>query len=306
MGVSWVAGNVRARAMTRRRLGRTAVRDLAASKSLATALEALGRTPYGHDVREGHTLAEAQRAVVDTLVWNVRVLSGWVPRAGVGTLRVLLGVLETANVEDHLLRLAGADPPPPYRLGGLATAWRRLGAATSAEDLQRALAASPWGDPGGATPRVVSLAMRTSLADRTIAAVPSAAPWVAGATALLVAREVVGGRALPPRAELAAARVVGSLAASARTLPGLAAALPTSARWVLAEVREPDDLWQAEAHWWLRVERDGFALARRAASDPEVLVGTVAVLAADVWRVRAALELAARGGAPLEAFDAVA
>ena len=301
-----MAGNVRARAMTCRRLGRAAVRDLAASPSLAAALEALGRTPYGHDVREGHTLAQAQRAVVDTLVWNVRVLSGWVPRAGVGTLRVLLGVLETANVEDHLLRLAGADPPPPYRLGGLATAWRRLAATTSAEDLQRALAASAWGDPGGATPRVVSLAMRTSLADRTIATVPSAAPWVAGATALLVAREVVGGRALPPRAELAAARVVGPLAASARALPGLAAALPTSARWVLAEVREPDDLWQAEAHWWLRVERDGFALARQAASDPEVLVGTVAVLAADAWRVRAALELAVRGGAPLEAFDAVA
>jgi len=306
VSVSWVAGNVRARAMTRRRLGRVAVRDLAASPSLAVALEALGRTPYGHDVREGHTLAQAQRAVVETLVWNVRVLSGWVPRAGVGTLRVLLGVLETANVEDHLLRLAGADPLPPYRLGGLATAWRRLSATTSAEDMQRALAASPWGDPGGATPRVVSLAMRTALADRTMASVPSAGSWVAGATALLVAREVVERRALPPRAELAASRVVGPLACAARTLPELAAALPASARWALAEVRDPADLWQAEAHWWTRVERDGFALARRAASDPEVLVGTVAVMAADVWRVRAALEVAARGGGPLEVFDAVA
>jgi hypothetical protein len=29
-------------------------------------------------------------------------------------------------------------------------------------------------------------------------------------------------------------------------------------------------------------------------------------MAADAWRVRAALEIAARGGGPLEAYDAVA
>ncbi len=40
------------------------------------------------------------------------------------------------------------------------------------------------------------------------------------------------------------------------------------------------------------------------------VIGSVAVLAADAWRVRAALEVAARGGpgspGALEAFDAVA
>ncbi len=40
--------------------------------------------------------------------------------------------------------------------------------------------------------------------------------------------------------------------------------------------------------------------------EPDVLVGVAALMAADAWRVRAALELAARGGSPLEVFDAVA
>lgn len=307
MSVAWVAGNVRARAMTRRRLGRVAVRELAASPSIEAALVTLARTPYGHDVRDGLTLAEAQRAVVDTVAWNVRVLSGWVPRDGVAILRVLLGTLEAANVEDHLQRLAGAQAPAPYRLGGLATAWPRLGRTASAEEVRRVLAASPWGDPGGATPREVGLAMRTSLADRVMAAVPAAGSWAAGATALLLAREVVAARRpLPARARAFAARVVGPRACSAGTLPALTAALPSSARWALADVREPGDLWEAEARWWARVERDGFTLARRGTTDPQVLVGTVAVMAADAWRVRAALELAARGGTPLEVFDAVA
>jgi hypothetical protein len=35
------------------------------------------------------------------------------------------------------------------------------------------------------------------------------------------------------------------------------------------------------------------------------VVGAVAVLSVDAWRVRAALELAARGGGSLEVLDAV-
>ena len=307
MSVGWVAGSVRARAMTRRRLGRVATRNLAASTSVDAALAVLVRTPYGHDVRPGQSLAEAQRAVVETVLWNLRVLAGWAPRQGAAMLRVLVGAVEAANVEDHLRRLAGAEPPAPYRLGGLATAWPRLAATTSPGELRRVLAASPWGDPGGESPREIALAMRTSLADRVMAAVPAAASWASGSTALLVAREVVRERReLPERARIAASRVVGPAAVSAATLPELVAALPISARWALADVTQPGELWQAEARWWTRVERDGFELARSAAAGPEVLVGAVAMLAADAWRVRAALEVAARGGAPLEVFDAVA
>ncbi len=308
MSISWVAGSVRARAMSGRRVGYQAARNLALSPNLESALAGLARTPYGHDVRLDQTLADAQHAVVDTLAWNLRVLAGWVPREGVTMLRVLAGALEAANVEEHLRHLAGAAPvPPPYRLGGLATAWPRLAATTSPDLLRAGLAASPWGDPGGVTRRQIGLAMRTALADRIMAAVPAAAGWAAADTALLVAREVfLQGRELSPRARIVASRILGPAALSATSLPALVAALPSGSRWVLADIEEPADLWLAEAHWWRRLERDGLALSRRAGAGPEAMVGAVAILAADAWRVRAALELAARGGTPVEVFDAVA
>jgi hypothetical protein len=306
MSAGWVAGSVRARAMIRRRAGRVTVRSLAACPSLDVALAALVRTPYGHDVRLGQTLAEAQRAVVGTTVWNLRVLAGWAPREGAEMLRVLLGAVEAANVSDLVQRLSGADAPPPYRLGRMDTAWSRLADATSTDAVRQVLATSAWGDPGGDSAREIVLAMRTSLADRVISAVPVAAAWAVSWTALLVAREVVFGRELPQRAREMAIRVLGREALTARTLPELVAALPMNARAAFDGVGHSDELWRAEAGWWLRAERDGFALARRAAAGPEVLVGAAALLAADTWRVRGALELAARGGAPSEVFDAVA
>jgi hypothetical protein len=54
------------------------------------------------------------------------------------------------------------------------------------------------------------------------------------------------------------------------------------------------------------VERDGVALLHQSGFGPDVPLGAAAVLAADAWRLRAALELAARGGAGSEVFDAVA
>ena len=307
MSVGWVACHVRARALTRRRLGREAARRLAASPSLDAAVTALVHSPYGHDVRPGQTLAEAQRAVTATALWNLRVLAGWAQREGAGMLRVLLSIVEIGNVEDHLRRLAGTQAPPPFRLGSQETAWARLAQTTSAAEVRRVLTASPWGDPGGETLREIGLAMRTSLADRVMGAVPAAAAWAAGATALLVAREaLLERRVLPDQAQTSAARVVGPAAVAAGTLPELVAALPRSARWALTGVTQPADLWHAEARWWARIEHDGLALGRRAVAGPQALVATTAVLAADAWRVRAALELAARGGAPLEVFDAVA
>jgi hypothetical protein len=307
MSAGWVAASVRARAMTRRRLGRVGVQALAANRSVEAAVAALADTTYGSQVRPVHTLAEAQRAAVGTVAWNIRVLAGWSPRDGVGMLRALIAPLEAANVRDHVLRLAGEDTPDPFRLGGLSTAWSRVQETTSLADLRRTLTASLWGDPGGSTPREVDLAMRTAVADRVVAAVPSAGGWATAATALLVARErLLVGRPLPAAAHLAASRVVGAAAVSAVTLPELHAALPAAARWVLADVDDPPDLWRAEARWWARVERDGAALVRRSRTGPDVVVGAVAMMAVDAWRVCGALEMAARGGGASEVFDAVA
>jgi hypothetical protein len=101
--------------------------------------------------------------------------------------------------------------------------------------------------------------------------------------------------------------VVGRPAVTANNFVDLAEALPGNSRWAVAEVAGNGELWRAEARWWRRVDHDGMALVRRSTPGRAVLVGSVAVLAADAWRVRAALERAARGGGPGEEdFDAVA
>ena len=48
------------------------------------------------------------------------------------------------------------------------------------------------------------------------------------------------------------------------------------------------------------------AMAHDGGTGPGALVGTVARLAVDAWRVRGALEQAARGGRVVEDLDAVA
>lgn len=306
MSTAWVAVGVRSTAMRRRRLGLPATLALAASPSLQAALQVLVGGPYGHDVRADQTLAQAQRAVVATLVWNLRVLAGWAPREGVALLRVLAAPIEACNIDEHLRAPSGGSVPP-YSLGALATAWPRLAATTDVPGLRRVLAQSPWGDPGSDDRHEISVAIRLSLAERVCLDVPDARRWAEGAAALVLAREL-GFRAAPPtaRVRLIASRVLGRAAGQAGSLAALRAALPASARWALGDATEPEQLWRVEAAWWARVDDDAAGMARQGGSDARTLVGTVARLAVDAWRVRAALELAARGGRTVEDFDAVA
>jgi hypothetical protein len=169
------------------------------------------------------------------------------------------------------------------------------------------LATSPWGDPGGTTPRTVVPALRLAWAERVAAAVPPARPWALGGSALYLARELfVSRRRLPDVAAASARRLLGAAALDARTLPELTHSLPSAARWALDGVDDPAELWRAEAGWWARVDRDAAALLRRPRFGLEAAVGTVGAAAVDAWRVCAALECAARGGGPPEVFDAVA
>ena len=311
MSTSWVAASVRARAMARRRLGAATARGLAGRPSLGEAVDALAATPYGRDVRPGQTLAEAQHALAATLLWHLRVLGGWVPHGDARILRVLAGGFEVANTDERLRELVGADVEPPFRLGSLATAWNRIAGASTVAQVREALARSAWGDPGADTPAAVHLGMRLSWAARVSSSVPVARPWAAGAAALLVAREVVvAGRRPTEEAVRIAGPLLGADWAEAATIGVLSATLPRDARWPLADVADPAELWQAEAAWWTRLERDGFTLLRRPVTTGEPVIGSAAVLAADAWRVRAALEVAARGGAgrpgALEVFDALA
>ena len=307
MSAAWVAVSIRARAMTRRRVGRTGARQLAGELSLASALARLAAGPYGHDVRAAQSLAEAQRGVVASLVWNVRVLAGWAPRDAVAILRVLAGLVEIVNVEGHLARLGGhTSGEAPVPLGALATEWPRLSTTADPNGIRTVLAGSAWGDPGTDRPRDIVLAMRLSLADRVVAVVPRLQPWAAAATALTVASVLADGERLTGAARRLAARVLGPSAAAATDLASLRAALPESASWVFDAVTEPAELWRAQSGWWRRVERDSATLLGGGRPGPDMVIGAVGLLAVDAWRVRAALELATRGGQPLEVFDAVA
>jgi hypothetical protein len=308
MSAGWVAGSVRAQAMARRRLGTAAARTLAAAGSLPDAVEALARSPYGTRLGlDAPTLAATTRAVADTLLWNLRVLAGWVPAAGAETLRMLAGWFEVANVDEHLRALAGEPAEPPFRLGTLATVWPRLHATGSPDEVRAVLASSPWRDPGGSTPRDIQLGMRLAWAERVAARVESARTWAYGASALLVARErIARDRPLPAGAAAAAARLLGAEALRAASLGELTTAAPARARWALAGVAGTADLWSAEARWWRRLRADGAVLVAGGGFGPGRVVGAAALLTADAWLVRGALEVAARGDAGMGVFDAVA
>lgn len=306
MSTAWVAGTVRARAFGRRRLGRAGARSLASAPSLAEALSSLASSPYARGGDVGRGLAEAQHAVGAGLLWNVRVLAGWLPREGADALRALAGWFEIANVDELLRGLAGGTVEPAYRLGTLATAWPQLASATSATDVRTVLSRSAWGDPGGERAWEVQLAMRLAWADRVAASVPPAAAWASGGAALLVARETIGrGRRLPEPLHGVTARLIGTDAVAAGGFAELAATASPSARWALQGVAAREDLWAAETRFWRRVEDDAFRLARTWRFGLGPVVGAIALMAVDAWRVRAALELASRGGGPEEVLDAV-
>ncbi|HSE72031.1 MAG TPA: hypothetical protein VLA97_14810 [Nocardioidaceae bacterium] len=314
MSTSWVAGTVRAKALARRRLGAAGARELATRPTFVEALEALSRTSYGHDVRTGQSLGEAQHAVGASLLWNMRVLAGWLPRGGADVIRLLAAGFEVANVDEHLARLYGEPADPPYVLGTLDTAWSRVSTQTTFDGVVEALSTSPWRIRGTGTRREVHIGLRLAWADSTIARLPEAAGWARAGAALLLLRELLlEARPLPGPLLQRAAYVLGPAFAAAATdrLPDLAltaATLPPDARWVTDGLDRPQDLWRGEVRWWRRIERDGFALLRVSGFDRRPVVGAVAVLATDAWRVRAALETATRGGAgaALEAFDGVA
>lgn len=306
MSAAWVAGSVRARALARRRIGAVAARRLAGSGSLEDALRLLAPTGYGREIHPGQTLAQAQHGIAAVILWDLRVLAGWLPQGGLPLLRTLAAWFEIANVDELLAGLGGRQPGELFTLGALATSEARLRTATSRSELQAALTASGWGDPGGDSAHAIRLGMRARWALRVGAFGGPLQTWAAAGAALLLAGErFVAGRPIAPAVLVPLGGLLGT-AVEASTLDALAATVPARARWALAGVTSPADLWRAEAAWWARVERDAFARLRTSAPNAEPVIGAAAVLAADAWRARAALEMAARGGGDLGVYDAVA
>ncbi|HTS72329.1 MAG TPA: hypothetical protein VMG74_01300 [Gaiellaceae bacterium] len=304
MSAGWIAAGVRARLLLRRRLGRERVRAVADSRSLGDALALLAATGYAVELEQAHSLEEAQRAVARSVLFHLRLLAGWLPPGGAGLARVLAAWFELVNLEERLAFLDGAELRQPFDLGALATAWPAAAQAQTPAELRSAIAASAWGDPGGESAETVHFGLRLSWARRVLGAAPELSGLVAGALALLVARELfVAGRPV----ELLAGGAIPGLGPgweTARTLGELGEGLPERAAWALAGVDAAERLWEAETAWWERVEQEGERLARRPLEDRAVVAGVAALLAADAWRTSAALALAERGG-PLELREAL-
>ena len=307
MSAGWVAGSVRSTALARRRLGADRARQLASCGSLDDALAMLAATAYGPRLHPGLSLAAAQREIADSVLWDLRVLAGWLPAGGLRLLRVLGAWFELANVDERLQSMAGLAADDEFRLGALATAWPQLRQAASNRELRTALAASAWQDPGGESSYAIRLGLRARWAVRAAALGDPARAWAAGAVAVLVAGErFAAGRPVDPAIMGSALSLLGPAALGAATVADMAGRLPSRAGWVLTGITEPADLWRAERTWLARVEQDGQRLLRTSSLDSGVVLGAVAVMACDAWRARAALEIAARGGTPLEAYDELA
>ena len=205
-----------------------------------------------------------------------------------------------------MARLEGLETPPPYVLGSLATV-PHLSSVTMVPELRRALTASPWGDPGVSDRGGFVLGLEFAFAHRVAEDVPEAAGWATTYAALVLARCLASGVSLEPGlpAVAHARAVLSDRLIQLRSLRDLADSLPRRSAWLLADVSGPDDLWAAEAHWWHRLWCDGLVLVKRGGADPGTTVGAVAALAADAWRVRGALEVAAREGKGAEVLDGV-
>ncbi|GID32372.1 hypothetical protein [Paractinoplanes brasiliensis] len=275
MAAADVAGTIRARTLARRRIGTPACRRLAGHTELHSAVAELAATPYGRHVRPEQDLAEAEHAVSRTLLWHLRVLAGWQSRAATDQLRVLAAGFELANLDESNARAAGWSADPAFDLGALA------GTASAGPSLSR----YAW---------LHRVAMR----------VPAATAWAAGAALLLLVRDRMLGRPAPEDAVVHLRALTGADCLAAASLPALRSAATAQARWVLAGIDHEDDVWRAEIAWWRRVDRDGVALLHKPRFGGDAAVGCSAVLAVDAWRVRGALESAARGGGRTEVFDA--
>jgi hypothetical protein len=282
---------------------------LAHSGSLSEALAALTHTPYDHDLRTGMNVGAAERAVSSTLLWHLRVLAGWAPSRGHDRVRLLAAAFEIANIVGKFGQFDGRPVVAPYELGAFATAWPSVSRASNGQDVRTTLSASVWGDPGGTDMPTIGAALTVAWVRRVAFGVPEAANWAKMFGGLLLARMIAAGT--PPAAGSTNDRnlrmVIGGRWTEATKLADLPSLLAKSAGRALDAADTAETLWRAEARAWKLLEADALRLQRGWNPGPKAVVAAAALLAVDAWRVRAALELAARGGqATDEVLDVVA
>lgn len=308
MKSDWVAACVRARSMAQRRMGARSSSELAAQPTLVAALAALEPTYYAERLHGAASLAAAERAISETVLWQLRVLAGWLPASGTALARAAAGTFEIENIVALAHQMdGGPTAPEPYRLGTLATAWPRVGQAGTSEELGMMLHASAWGDVGGGGPGLLREALTVAWARRLVAVAPPARAWRDAVCVLTAARSLAaGGSSATPQLLRLLRTVLGRSWESAGGLSDFRAALAPSQRKVLGDVASAQELWRVEARVHADVEADGFRLLRGSLPGPNVVLGAIAVLSVDAWRVRAALAAAAAGAGSSEVLNEAA
>ena len=307
MSAGWVAAQVRSKSLASHCVGPAGARELAGAGSLDAALGILTTSSYGERLHPGLNLAASEHEVFASVLWNLRVLAGWSPALGASRLHALAGVFELMNLQGHLARIERHQSPVPFELGSLASVSSRVAPLTIGE-LCDALRRSPWGDPGAVDAMGVSIALQFILARRIVEDVPEAGQWAQTYAALVLSRLVKENVALDTDSTSAknARTILGSRALSATSLRELHDALPRDVASILKDVTDPDDLWLAEARWRTRLWDEALGRLRRGGAGPETVVAAITLQFADAWRVRTALEVAARAGREIEVLDAVA
>ena len=277
MSAGWVAGSVRATALARRRLGAERTRQLASCGSLADALRMLAATAYGARVRPDQSLAAAQHEIASSVLWDLRVLAGWLPAGACGRCacsppgsrwptwtrcsQCFAGLNGRGAVPARRARDGVASAPP----GGQRAA------------LRAALAVSAWRDPGGESITRYGWACGR---DGRPGPPRSAARCVPGPRVRWrcwsPAKRVRGGAARRHRARIMGRvlRLRGTRGAAPRaaTLEEMAGCCRQAAMDPHRDT-VPADLWRAEAGVAARVERDGLRLLRASGLDCGTVLG---------------------------------
>ena len=212
MNVNWVAASIRARSLSQRRLGAGRCRQLATVANLPAALALLADSGYAQRLVGVTSLTAAQRATCETLLWQLRVLAGWLPPGGTGLVRAIAGIYERDNIVALAGRLAGGpELSEAYQLGGLATAWPRLHKQQSLPALTEALTKSAWGVSGPIDAIALRDVLTLAWLRRLSAAAPAASGWACSATALVAARMLLVDQT-PRRRGCSISSVRGSVA----------------------------------------------------------------------------------------------
>jgi hypothetical protein len=277
MSGGWVAGDVRARSLAAGDVLDIADR-VAATPDLESACTLLGQTKWGHGVGEAATVEAAQRKVFEALLWQMRILAGWLPSEGVEAVRCCLLWFEIRNIEDRLAYFGGAPAEAPYDLGRLGLISKGLAGTSSAADIRRLMRASAWGDAGGDDVYAIRIALRRTWYRRVRAASPELRTWADAAAWLFGSRERLARRA------------------GGTVLAATPPSLPSAWLWTTTASWYQQNLWQAEERWWVQVRDEGVRLLHGPMGSKEPVVGAVATLGSSAHRIATALEIAAGGG----------